>query len=290
MTSTPLLSLVVLGWNNVDLTRDCVESLRRHTDVTHELIVVDNASSDGGAELAAEVADVPVLNDSNLGFAAGMNSGLARARGEFVAFINNDTLFPAGWARPLLEIFATISSAGIVLPAVTAAGNPVSVRQTPGSERLVLTPFGELPSGVVYVMPTDVATRLGGWNEDFKVASAEDLDLSFTVWAHGLDIVLDERVLVEHVSQASVRNLPDRKTLYQDNLAQFLDRWESQPLGTTPLLESTTPDQLEIGQEKARLAVIWMRRMLAAREAGGSPGGQGTASPQPRRGWLRSRS
>jgi O-antigen biosynthesis protein len=285
----PTLSLIVLAWNNLEFTEKCVESLRRHTAVPHELVMVDNGSSDGSALFAEAAADVPVLNESNLGFAAGMNAGLAKASGEYVAFINNDTVFPEGWATTILETFVMHPNAGIVLPAVTAAGNQVTVRERPGIDQLVLTPFGELPSGVVYVMKTDVIRALGGWNEEYRTASAEDLDLSFTVWAHGLDIVLDERVLVEHESQASVRLLPDRKVLYKQNLTQFLDRWQSSPLGNRPLLEGTDQETLEAGQEQARLAVIWIRRMLAARAEARTPQQEPELPPR-RQGWLRSRS
>lgn len=282
----------MLSWNNLELTRRCVESLRRHTDVPSELIIVDNGSTDGSAEYATSAADVAVRNDTNLGFAAGMNSGLAEANGTYVAFINNDTVFPPRWASQLIESFESGGHPGIVMPAVTAAGNPVSVRESPGTEQVVLTPFGEFPSGVVYVMRTETIRRLGGWNEDYLTASAEDLDLSFTVWAHGLDIVLDERVLVEHESQATVRNLPDRKSLYRDNLEQFLRRWETQPL-KEPLLETTDPALLEIRQEQAQTAIVWIRRMLASREEARALREKiesDSESNRPRRRWFRSRS
>lgn len=287
----PSLSLVVLSWNNLDLTKKCVDSLRSHTDVKHELIIVDNGSTDGSAEFATSASDKAVTNDSNLGFAAGMNAGLAKATGTNIAFINNDTVFPARWAGQIMETFDDYPDAGIVLPAVTAAGNPVTVRDQPGTERVVLTPFGELPSGVVYVLRADVIRTLGSWNEDYQTASAEDLDLAFTVWAHGLDIVVDERVLVHHESQASVRNLPDRKALYRENLTQFLDRWESMPLGDQPGIDAIDAREFLANQERAQTAIIWIRRMLAAREEARQPSRE-TSGPEPvrRRGWFKSRS
>ncbi|MGB8361859.1 MAG: glycosyltransferase family 2 protein [Acidimicrobiia bacterium] len=288
-----VLSLVVLAWNNLELTKRCVESLRQNTSVDHELILVDNGSEDGTAEFARSHADVAVVNESNLGFAAGMNAGLERASGRFVAFINNDTTFPSGWAEPMLETFELYPGAGIVLPAVTAAGNPVTVRAEPGQRQLVLQPFGEFPSGVVYVMRTGLMRHLGGWNEAYRTASAEDLDLAFTVWAHGLDVVLDERVLVEHVSQATVRVLPDRGLLYRENLEQFLDRWASVPLGSTPLVDSVDTETLLANQESAKTAVMWIRRMLEARDEANRLRRELRSRVMPdhrRRRWFRARS
>jgi GT2 family glycosyltransferase len=287
-----LLSLVVLAWNNVDLTTRCVESLRLHTAVDYELILVDNGSDDGTAEYARTAADIAVVNDDNLGFATGMNHGLARASGEFVAFINNDTEFPENWAAPLLEDFESHPRAGIVLPAVTTAGNPVTVREEPGDGVLVLLPFGEFPSGVVYVMRTEHIRALGGWDEEYRLASAEDLDLAFTVWAHGLDVVLDERVLVHHEGQASVKNLSDRKTLYRKNLEQFLDRWEAAPI-RHPMIDAVDPSVLMANQERARTAVTWIRRMLTARDQAREERARARAASTREskgRGWFRARS
>ncbi len=287
--ASPSLSLVVLSWENLALTRRCVESLRDGTDVDSELIIVDNGSRDGSAEYASEHADKAVLLEANEGFAKGMNAGLRVATGEYVAFINNDTVFPSGWAAPLITDFNANDNAGIVLPAVTAAGNPVTVRDAPGEAVIVMLPFGEFPSGVVYLLRADVMRALGGWQERYGAASAEDLDLAFTVWAHGLDVILDERVLVEHVSQASVKRLPDRKELYRDNLSRFLDRWESAPI-ESPLLPSVDRDELLRNQERARTAVVWIRRMLEARARTHDEGVAGPASVSRKRRWLRSRS
>jgi GT2 family glycosyltransferase len=291
-SETPLLSLIVLSWDNLTLTAACVDSLRRNTDVNYELIVVDNGSTDGSREFARDVSDVAVTNAENLGFAAGMNSGLRVASGRYVTFINNDTTFPSAWASQVLETFESHKDVGIVAPAVTAAGNPVTVRENPGQDRIVLTPFGELPSGVVYVMPTGLINGLGGWNEDYKTASAEDLDLAFTVWAHGYGIVVDDRVLIEHESQASVRKLSHRKALYRENLVQFLDRWESTPLGSTPLVGSIDPETFKANQEHARIAVIWIRRMLEAREQARELAArlESGSKPRKRRYWLIPRS
>ena len=261
----PLLSLIVLAWDQLPLTERCIESLRYHTDVDSELIVVDNGSEQATARRAAELADVSVLNPENLGFARGMNAGLSVATGSFVAFINNDTEFPATWASRVLENFEA-GRAGIVAPAVTAAGNRVTVRQSPGRSAVILIPFGELPSGVVYVMRTDVIRQLGGWNETYPIATGEDLDLCFTVWANGLDFVLDERVLVRHESEATrAEKLADRPNLWRENLDLFLDKWTSHS-PDVPRLPDCPPAQFARNLAHSRGAATWLRRYIEVRD------------------------
>lgn len=282
----PELSLIVLAWDQLPLTQRCIASLRVHTDVDHEVVVVDNGSEPTAARKAAELADVPVLNNENLGFARGMNAGLAVARGRFVAFINNDTEVPPSWASSLLESFDE-GRPGIVAPAVTAAGNPVTVRHSPGSAAVTLTPFGDLPSGVVYVMRTEVIRQLGGWNETYPIATGEDLDLCFTVWANGLDFVLDERVLVQHESEATRSDkLADRPNLWRENLELFLDKWTN-PDPDVPRLPDCPPAEFARNLAHARGAAIWLRRYVDVRdEANRLRSQRNTVPAQPRRSRL----
>lgn len=275
------LSIVVLAWDQLPYTAACVESLRSHTDVPYELVIVDNGSEAEAAQYAEDAADTVVLNPENLGFAPGMNQGLAAAKGTFVAFVNNDTVFPEAWASKVLETLDQ-PGVGIVAPAVTAAGNPITVRSEPGMATITLDPFGELPSGVVYVLKTELARSLGGWSEDYLVASAEDLDLAFTVWTNDLSIVVDERVLVEHVSRGTVRaKLPNRDAIYRTNLEQFLDKWS----GPDKIIRiDDCPREAHTRNRQAgRSAAMWLRRLIAERDVSRSLREAAQSSPAKKR-------
>ena len=259
----PTLSVIVLAWDNLPYTQAFVESVRLATDVDHELIIVDNGSAAAAADYARAAADRAVLNPDNVGFAAGMNQGLTEARGRFVAFCNNDTILPEGWASRLTET-ATDPAVGIAVPAVTAAGNPVTVRTAPSDAVHPLDPFSAPPSAVIVVMRRDLAVELGGWNEDYPVASGEDVDLGFVVWTNDLDIVLDERVLVEHEGKASARRLDDWTAQWAANRRRFLERWTGEE--DVPRLQDCPPDRHARNRATARAAAGWMARFFAARD------------------------
>ncbi|MCP4307368.1 MAG: glycosyltransferase [bacterium] len=263
MSNLPL-SIVIPVWNQLDYTRACVESLRRATDVAYELIIVDNGSATDSAKAAAELADVFIGNETNLGFAAGMNQGLKVATGEYVAFVNNDTVFPDAWASLLLETITTQHEPGIVLPAVTAAGNQASVRHTPSDRVTTFEPFAAIPSGVVYMVHRDTMVELGGWSDQYGIASAEDLDLLFSFWVNNRTVVLDERVLVKHESAVTAATLDNRRELYRRNRLAFATRWAKADPGAVPRLASCSDELFATNLTKARIAGTWMHKWFSA--------------------------
>jgi len=87
----PDISVAVVNWNRREYLRACLASLAAQRGANFEVIVVDNGSRDGSAEMArAEFGVRVIANAANLGFCAANNQAFAAARGEFVALLNND--------------------------------------------------------------------------------------------------------------------------------------------------------------------------------------------------------
>src|SRR2546423_5241564 len=93
----PLLdvSIIIVNWNTVELLRACLIAIVKNAgSIKLEIIVVDNASHDGSAEMVA--SDFPsvhlLVNDRNMGFAVATNQGLSHARGRYVLLLNSDTI------------------------------------------------------------------------------------------------------------------------------------------------------------------------------------------------------
>jgi GT2 family glycosyltransferase len=262
--SPPDLSVVVLAWDNLHHTRAFVDSVRANTDVSYELIVIDNGSRPDAADYAKAVADRSVLNSENRGFAPGMNQGLESARGEYIAFCNNDCLVPPSWASRLVATARAHPRAGIVVPAITAASNPVTVRDEPGADIAVLDSFSAPPAAVVYVMRRETMLALGGWEEEYEIASGEDVDLCFKVWVNDLDVVFDERVLVAHVGHATASRLDDWPQLWAVNRRRFLAKWMGR---TDPArLTSCEPDRFVRNRATARAVAGWMDKYFTIRD------------------------
>lgn len=97
------VSIVIVNWNGAHLLPGCLDALGRQTRPADEVIVADNASSDGSLGLlAARYPGVIALPlPKNLGLAGGTNAGIARSRGEIVVTLNNDTIPAPGWLAAL---------------------------------------------------------------------------------------------------------------------------------------------------------------------------------------------
>jgi GT2 family glycosyltransferase len=268
-----VLTVVVLAWDQAELTRRCIAAIRGNTDVPYELVIVDNGSAAEGRELARNAADRAVLNEVNLGFSKGMNTGLAVAAGDRIAFVNNDTEVPPGWAAPLLAHLED-PSVGMVVPVVTAASDDRIVRSAPGSGHRRLDPFDTPPPAVLVVLRTTDMRDLGGWDERYPVASGEDLELAYCLWANDLDIVLDERVLVQHVSKGTAgAKLDSWQERWRANRRLFLNRWTSEDL-EVPRLPSCSPERHDRGVRTGRAAAGWMRRFFHELDAVGRLGAE----------------
>lgn len=124
----PRVSVVVLSWNTRELLAACLTSLRNEAaDVPLEVIVVDNASRDGSADMVAhDFAEVVLLrNERNEGYAIGNNQGVARARAESVLLLNSDTEVRPGAIGTLARFLDTHPGHGACAPRLERAdGSP----------------------------------------------------------------------------------------------------------------------------------------------------------------------
>ncbi|MCX6375738.1 MAG: glycosyltransferase family 2 protein [Armatimonadetes bacterium] len=126
----PLLSIVVVNWNTRELLRACIRSIYATLDpISFEVIVVDNASDDGSAEMVS--SDFPevllVRNDENVGFAAANNIGLRRASGEFVMLLNPDTELCPGSVARMLDFIKSRPDVGMVGPKLVCADGALQI-------------------------------------------------------------------------------------------------------------------------------------------------------------------
>ena len=105
--SYPLVTISIVNLNGSDYLRDCLDSLKNlsYPKEQIEIIIVDNGSTDDSIEfLNKNCPEARIIrNNSNFGFAKANNQAAAQAKGEYVAFLNNDTKVDENWLTELLK-------------------------------------------------------------------------------------------------------------------------------------------------------------------------------------------
>lgn len=225
----PRASVVVLNYEGAAFLEECLESLEAQTFRDFELIVVDNASSDGSRSIIEAFARrtrlpfAPVFLPENLGFSAGNAAGRARARGGLLALLNNDARADALWlerlvraadAHPEAGVFAAkmlvaasgvVDSAGVGFSTLLKGfnlgeGRPAALHGAPAEV------FGACGGAVMYRQ--SMLDRIGFLDDDFFLIH-EDVDLSFRAQLAGWKARYVPDAVVHHRVRSSIGKLSD---------------------------------------------------------------------------------
>jgi len=238
----PLVSVVIVTYGGLELTKACMDSLlTRETWPRLDVIVVDNASSDGTPEYLATVAAGDarvrcVYNRENRGFAAANNQGIALAKGDVVVLLNNDTVVPPGLMGRLAGHLRRDASIGLLCPTTNFCGNEALV-QPDYIEIAGLPAFAarrskefrgrvfDIGVAAMYCVAArrGVLDEVGPLDEAYGVGMFEDDDFAVRMRANGYRVACAEDAYVHHVGQGAFRKLSPEAydRLWKKNQAYF---------------------------------------------------------------------
>lgn len=236
------VSVVIVSFNSRDYLRPCLRSILNHTQgVEYEVIVVDNASADGSAEMvAAEFPQVTLLRrPDNAGFAVAVNEGIRAARGEAILLLNPDAEFAGNILPTMCRYLRAHPGVGVLGPKLldedgslqlscrrfpgfaTALFNRYSLAtrlfpKNPFSTRYLMTDFDhkgiaevDWVSGACMMLPRQSFDRIGLLDERYFMY-IEDVDLCQRAHGAGYEVVyLPEVAVLHHIGRSS-STLPSR--------------------------------------------------------------------------------
>ena len=206
---------MIVNWNRRELLRACLRSVKKQTGVEFETIVVDNGSTDGSADLAEHDFGCQVIrNRENRGFCAANNQGIAVARGEFVALLNNDAEAEAGWLAALSAALERKPEAGMAASKVLVYEDPTRIdkaghliypdgqnrgRGTGSLDRGQFDGDEEClwPDGCAAMYRKSMLDEIGGFDEDF-FAYGDDAELGLRARIAGWRCVYVPGAVVRH--------------------------------------------------------------------------------------------
>jgi len=253
------VSIVIPTHNRLDLTRQCVASIRQHTETPHEIIIVDNGSTDGTPAWAREEGLRVISHTQNHGVPAACNRGIRASLGEYVLLLHNDTLVPPGWAARLLAHARTDPSVGLVGPATNFAtsSQQITTPYTTHEEYLAFAAERahvqrgravevERLAGLCVLIPRNVIQMVGLFDERFGLGKLEDDDYCLRVRMAGYRLLWAQDVLVHHEGHQTFGQLGDAfGEVLERNKRLFLEKWDIgrhlQPVGPTPPITADAP-------------------------------------------------
>jgi GT2 family glycosyltransferase len=225
------VSVVIPNWNGEQHLAECLDSLRAQEFRDFQIVVADNASTDGSlALLGASYAEVRVVETgSNLGFAGAVNAGIGASDGELVVLLNNDTRADPAWlaelvkaaeAHPEASSFASLMVLHSDVATVNAAGDSFKMSLGTAVNRGIYEPvtsyaepcwvFGACAGASMY--RRSFFDKVGLFDEQYFLMH-EDTDLNMRALLLGERCLYVPTAVVAHKLGASIGTLPSRTGL-----------------------------------------------------------------------------
>lgn len=241
-----IFSLIIVNYNTAKITSDCLNSVLAHFDPAKaEIIVVDNASTDGSLEKFRQEFGSRVelvSNPANVGFAAANNLGARQAKGDILFFLNSDTLIRQDVFGALERFLAADSRVAVAAPILlTGDGQPqpFASGRFPGLFNLIFAKLfdrsggaGSIKgpakidwvSGAALAVRKDIFQKIGGFDEGFFMYF-EDVDLCRRVKDLGFSVAICSGAAVTHLGGKSLGGeAAERKRYYYESQDRFYSK------------------------------------------------------------------
>jgi len=241
-----LTSIILVSYNQINYTLECIQSVKNHTKVDYEIIVVDNNSSDDTVEKLIKDPDIKLIqNKENLGFPNAVNIGIKAAAGKHILILNNDTIVTKGWLDRLIKVAESDPEIGVVGP-ISNIVSGVQIDKNANYNSIeemhkYAAKVGKDNKGQVRQFPRvaflctlikrEVIDKIGGLDERFSPGNFEDDDFCLRAQLAGYKTVIAKDVFIHHYGSKSFK--ANGEAAYtermQINQQKFVDKWGADP-------------------------------------------------------------
>jgi GT2 family glycosyltransferase len=238
-------SLIIINYKTLKLTTDCLQSLFLLPDQENlEIVIIDNASDDGSAEkLEAEFGPkIKIIkNKQNLGFAAANNQGAAISNGEFLVFLNSDTIIKEDFLNVCADILNKHPEIGIISPRLKLPSGEVQraacgifpnlynlLAQKTKAEPIIDAGaefyISDWVSGCALMISRDLFQKIGGWDDHFFLYY-EDIDICKKAALHGFKAAIALKTSITHLGGQSLKINTEKKKHYYKSQDYYFKKY-----------------------------------------------------------------
>jgi GT2 family glycosyltransferase len=229
-----LVSIITVNYNQTAVTCEFLESVKKLTYSNYEVIVVDNASLNNPKNQILNTLPTTkvIISKTNLGFSGGNNLGINVSKGDFLFFVNNDTVMTPTIIEDLLQAFREIPNLGLVSPMIHYFGSKPIIQfagftkinsctarnSTIGQFEIDSRQYNSLKPtpyahGAAMMVTREVIVKVGLMPELFFLYY-EELDWSEQIKKAGFEIYFQPKALIYHKESVSVGEFSPLKTYY----------------------------------------------------------------------------
>jgi GT2 family glycosyltransferase len=222
------VSIIIPTLNQLGLTKLCLESIVKNTmNIEHEIVVVDNASSDGTAGYLKDSGIFYLANKENLGVAKAWNQGIRASTGQYVCIINNDIVASAGWLSSLIDFYEAMPGAGIVSPGTRWGElNYDPDKYAAGYVKAMKNVKQDGYAGWCMLIDRTRFSKTGYFCEDYEIGTAEDTDFYYALHKAGFKSFITGCAFVHHFGSRTLKEIrKEREGFEEENLRKLRKKW-----------------------------------------------------------------
>ncbi len=228
--------IIIPVHNQLDYTMGCLESIKKNTEYSHRIIVVDDASGQetkSYLENAGKAGDIVLLrNENNLGWLDSVNKGISSTGAEYVCVMNNDTVVYPAWLSEMVAVARKDPAFGIVNPEWEIPGRFKGSREEyfqtvikKQASKFIETDWAR---GFCFLVKRAVIEKIGGLDKAFSPGYFDDWDYSLRAIQAGFLIVRAQGAFVRHYKNVTYEQLFGKKGMDLEFIRKkeiFYNRW-----------------------------------------------------------------
>ncbi|ABB14724.1 glycosyltransferase [Carboxydothermus hydrogenoformans] len=242
-----LTSIIILTLNNYEISKQCIESVLKFTNLPFELIIVDNGSTE--TQLLEYLKNLQERRDDvkvyflpeNVGYGLGNNFGLLHSVGKYVVFLNNDTIVTPDWLEKLIIDLNMDEKTGLIGPRTNYVSGEQIVNKVNYKNMNELLEFANKWEAVNYREVTEtkklvgfcllakreVIEKIGGFDPLFEIGNFEDDDLCRRAYLAGFKLKIADDVFIHHYgSKTFISEKINYDEIMKKNREKYLKKWE----------------------------------------------------------------